>query len=244
LIAIPYSYRNPREVVDTNVLGTLNVLEAARHLHPQRLVHVSTSEVYGSAQYVPITEQHALQGQSPYSASKIAADKLVESYARAFDVPALTIRPFNNYGPRQSLRAVIPTIVGQVLFRDRVLLGSTEPTRDFLYVTDTATAMVAAAGAAHIGWTEINLGTGVEVSIGVLAQRIMTIADRHVPVVADDQRMRPVASEVDRLSASVERAAQLLGWSPTVSLDDGLERVIAWARQHPDLYDRAAEYRV
>jgi len=241
LIAIPYSYIHPREVIETNVLGTLNVLEAARVVRPGRVVHVSSSEVYGTARSVPITEAHPLQGQSPYSASKIGADKIAESYARAFDVPVLTVRPFNTFGPRQSARAVIPTIVSQVLYRDRVRLGATRPTRDFTYVTDTARGMILAAEAGDLGWAEINLGTGAEISIGDLAHRIMTLVGKMVSVVEEPVRLRPGNSEVERLWASNDLAGKALGWAPTVSLDDGLLRVIEWVRSHPELY-RPDEY--
>jgi NAD dependent epimerase/dehydratase len=237
LIAIPYSYVHPREVIETNVLGTLNVMEAARITAPTRVVHISTSEVYGTARFVPITEEHPLQGQSPYSASKIGADKVAESFARSFDVPVVTVRPFNTFGPRQSARAVIPTIVMQALYRDSVRLGSTSPTRDFTFVTDTAAGMIAAADAAG-DWVEVNLGTGFEISITALAQRIVSLVGRAIPVIANESvRLRPPRSEVDRLLADNRRARDLFDWTPEVSLDEGLDRVIHWIRDHPELYD-------
>jgi NAD dependent epimerase/dehydratase len=241
LIAIPYSYLHPREVVETNVLGTLNVLEAARALRPDRVIHVSTSEVYGTARFVPISENHPLQGQSPYSASKIGADKIAESYARAFDVPVVTVRPFNTFGPRQSARAIIPTIVCQALYRDELRLGALEPTRDFTYVTDTAAGMILAAEQPDLPWMEVNLGSGTEITIGDLARRIMKLIGRELGIAEEAVRLRPTRSEVERLLADNARAFQTLGWTPTVTLDDGLRRVIDWVRGHPDHY-RPDEY--
>jgi dTDP-glucose 4,6-dehydratase len=236
LIAIPYSYQHPGHVVRTNLIGTLNVLDAARRTRPARLVHVSTSEVYGTARSVPISEEHPLQGQSPYSASKIGADKLVESYARSFELPVVTVRPFNTYGPRQSTRAVIPTIISQVLYADQIRLGATTPTRDFTYVTDTARGMLAAAEAELPEWTEINLGSGQEISVGDLATRIMSLVGRARPIITEDVRLRPQASEVERLCSDNSKARELLGWRPTVSLDDGLVRMIDWVKEHPADY--------
>ena len=242
LIAIPYSYVNPREVVDVNVMGTLNVLEACRRVSPRRLVHTSTSEVYGTARYVPIDEMHPLQGQSPYSGSKIGADRMVESFARAFDVPAITIRPFNTFGPRQSARAVIPTIVSQALTQDRLRLGSGTPTRDFTFVKDTVRGMML-AGESSLGWTEINLGSGKETSVSDLAARILKLVGRDLPTEQESRRLRPAKSEVDRLCANAAKAAELLGWLPQTSLDDGLRLVIDWVREHPGLY-RPTAYQV
>ena len=236
LIAIPYSYQHPGHVVRTNVIGTLNVLDAARRSRPTRLVHVSTSEVYGSARSVPISEDHPLQGQSPYSASKIGADKLAESYARSFELPVVTVRPFNTYGPRQSTRAVIPTIISQALYADQIRLGATTPTRDFTYVTDTARGMFAAAEAELPEWTEINLGSGHEISVGDLATRVMSLVGRALPIVTEAVRLRPQASEVERLCSDNSRASELLGWRPTVSLGDGLARMIEWVEEHPAEY--------
>jgi NAD dependent epimerase/dehydratase len=236
LIAIPYSYLHPREVVETNVLGTLNVLMAARDLGTARVVHTSSSEVYGTARYVPIDEAHPLQGQSPYSASKIGADKLAESFSRSFGVPVATIRPFNTYGPRQSARAVIPTIIAQALASDRVRLGALDPVRDFTFVEDTVD------GFQRMGWQEgilgqeINVGSGDCISIGDLAARILTLVGRDLPVVCESQRMRPQNSEVMRLHADGDRARRLLGWEPQVPLEEGLRRTIAWVSGHLDRY--------
>jgi NAD dependent epimerase/dehydratase len=241
LIAIPYSYIHPREVVETNVLGTLNVLEAARALHPDRVIHVSTSEVYGTARSVPISEEHPLQGQSPYSASKIGADKIAESYARAFAVPVVTVRPFNTFGPRQSARAIIPTIVCQALYRDKLRLGAVGPTRDFTYVTDTAAGMLLAAETPDLSWMEVNLGSGTEISVGDLARRIMRLVGKELEIEEEAVRLRPRGSEVERLLADSSLARQALGWGPTVTLDDGLRMVIDWVRTHPELY-RPDEY--
>ena len=237
LIAIPYSYVHPREVVETNVLGTLNVLEAARRTRPARVVHISTSEVYGTAQRVPIDESHPMQGQSPYSASKIGADRVAESYRRSFEVPVVTVRPFNTYGPRQSARAVIPTIVSQLLTRDRLHLGSLSPVRDFTFVTDTARGMALAATAADVEGLEINLGSGSEISIGKLAERLMAITGRSLPIDTDDQRVRPDGSEVERLRADAGLAGERLGWTPEVDLDEGLRQVVDWVGSHPELFD-------
>lgn len=243
LIAIPYSYVHPREVVDTNVSGTLNVLEAARRTKPRRVVHTSTSEVYGTARTVPISETHPLQGQSPYSASKIAADKIAESYFRAFGVPVLTIRPFNTFGPRQSARAIIPTIITQALTFEKIKLGALSPTRDFTFVTDTVAGFLAAATGEGVLGEEINLGSEKEISVGDLAERIMGIVGRKVEIVCDNERLRPVRSEVERLHADIRRAKALLGWSPRVSLTDGLRRTVDWIREHINMY-RVGKYEV
>ncbi len=236
LIAIPYSYVHPREVVETNVLGTLNVLEAARRTEPARVVHVSTSEVYGTAQRVPIDEDHPKRGQSPYSASKIGADSVAESYHRAFGVPVVTVRPFNTYGPRQSARAVIPTIVSQLLAGDRIKLGSLEPRRDFTFVTDTARGMMLAARAEGVEGLEINLGNGQEITIGELTEHLMAIVGHRLPIETDDERVRPGASEVGRLLADASLARDSLGWAPEVTLEEGLRQVVAWIADHPDLF--------
>lgn len=231
LIAIPYSYRAPRSYLETNAGGTLNVLEAARTLGTPRIVHTSTSEVYGTARAVPIDEQHPLQGQSPYSASKIAADKLAESYHLSFGVPVVTLRPFNTFGPRQSARAVIPTIVSQLAAGEgEVSLGLLTPTRDFTFVKDTAQAFVAAGTAASevvVGRT-FNAGTGREVSIGDLAQMIAALMDRPGRVVAVAERLRPEESEVMRLVCDASRLKEATGWHPAHALEDGLSETIAW----------------
>lgn len=236
LIAIPYSYLHPREVVDTNVMGTLNVLMAARDLGIRRVVHTSTSEVYGTAQYVPIDESHPLQGQSPYSASKIGADKLAESFYRSFNVPVVTVRPFNTYGPRQSARAVIPTIITQALTRDEVHLGSLEPSRDFTFVLDTVDGFIRSAQAEAVLGEEINLGNDATITIGALCERIFKLINKSPRIVSESQRVRPEKSEVLRLHASYERAHTLLGWEPQISLDDGLQSTVGWISSHLDLY--------
>jgi dTDP-glucose 4,6-dehydratase len=245
LIAIPYSYKNPVHVIQTNILGTTHILEACRIHRTPRMIHTSTSEVYGTAQRIPIDEQHPLQGQSPYSASKIGADKIVESYVRSFNVPALTIRPFNTYGARQSARAVIPTIIMQALTTSQIKLGDTRPTRDFTYVTDTARAFMVAA--AHpdpsiIGGT-YNLGVGFEVSIGELAQQIAGLIGTSIEITEDKARLRPVGSEVLRLHADNRLVGEKIGWRPEVSFSEGLTRTIEWIRTHLEDY-RPNEYAV
>ncbi len=236
LIGIPYSYVNPYDVVQTNVMGTLNVLTAARQLGLERVIHTSTSEVYGSARYVPIDEAHPLQGQSPYSASKIGADKLAESFHLAFGLPVTTVRPFNTYGPRQSTRAVIPTIIVQALTQDMIKLGSLDTTRDFTYVTDTARGFIAAAETeATIGET-FNLGVGKEISVGDLANLIIKIVGRDVRIETESARMRPSGSEVNRLLSNNSKGRQLTGWAPQYDFQRGLTDTIAWISQHLDLY--------
>jgi nucleoside-diphosphate-sugar epimerase len=241
LIGIPYSYVAPQTYVETNITGTLNVLEAVRSNPGTRLVHTSTSETYGTARYTPIDEEHPLQGQSPYSASKIGADKMVESYACSFELPATTLRPFNTYGPRQSLRAVIPTITAQALAGDLVRLGSLSPVRDFTYVTDTARAFLAVAESeATIGGT-FNAGNGKGIAIGDLAELILEILDSSARLETDETRIRPEASEVFTLLADTAAIAEATGWRPEVSLRDGLAQTIAFlrdrlARLKPGLY--------
>jgi dTDP-glucose 4,6-dehydratase len=236
LIAIPYSYRAPESFVRTNVEGTLHVLQAARRAGVGRIVHTSTSEVYGTARYVPIDEAHPLQGQSPYSASKIGADKLAEAFHASFGLPVTTVRPFNTYGPRQSSRAVIPTIVTQALAGRPIRLGHLHPTRDMNFVSDQVEGFLRAAESpAAIGRT-IQLGSGREVSIGGLVELVGSALGRRLEVVRDAQRERPAASEVDRLLADGSVARTLLGWTPTVSLEEGLGRTIEWIRGHADRY--------
>jgi dTDP-glucose 4,6-dehydratase len=236
LIPIPYSYRHPREFVTANVEGTLNVLEAARRGERARIVHTSTSEVYGTAQTVPIDEEHRLHPQSPYAASKVAADQLALSFQRSFGTPVVVVRPFNTYGPRQSARAVIPTIVTQAISREVVELGATSPTRDFLYVEDTALGMVRCAEAEGVEGEVINLGTGTEVSIAEIAERVMRLLGHDVPVELDKNRLRPQDSEVERLVADTTKAKDLLGWEPSVELDEGLQRTIDWLTRSVDAY--------
>lgn len=226
MIGIPYSYLASDSYVDTNLRGTLNILQAARELGVSRTVITSTSEVYGTARYTPIDEAHPLQAQSPYSASKIAADKLGESYYLSFDLPVVTVRPFNTYGPRQSSRAVIPTIVSQLLAgADTLHLGSVDPVRDLLYVDDTTRGFLRAGVVEQAIGQVINLGTGQGISIADLARVIMGIVGREVPIVHDAERVRPEASEVRVLVAKYELARQILGWEPQVTLAEGLRKV-------------------
>jgi NAD dependent epimerase/dehydratase len=236
LIAIPYSYEAPRSYVRTNIEGTLNVLEAARRYDVKRVVHTSTSEVYGTALRVPIDEDHPLQGQSPYSASKIGADKLAESYYRSFATPVMTLRPFNTFGPGQSARAFIPTIISQALERDEVRLGSLTPERDMTFVSDTVAGFMAAAATPGIEGMTLNLGTGKTHSVGWFAERILRLMEVDRPLVQANERMRPAASEVMKLVSDNTRARDTMGWSPAVSLDDGLRRTIEFIRKHPLSY--------
>ena len=236
LIAIPYSYVAPRSYLRANVEGTLNVLEAARHLGVARVLHTSTSEVYGTARYAPIDEAHPLQGQSPYSASKIGADKLAESYHASFDLPVVTVRPFNTFGPRQSARAFIPTIVSQALMRDEIHLGALDPLRDMTFVSDTVAGFLAAATAEGVAGETINLGTGETHSIGTFAGRIQAIMGTDKPIVQDPDRIRPARSEVGHLVSDNAKAKRLLGWSPRVPLDEGLARAIDFVRENIGLY--------
>lgn len=241
LIAIPYSYLAPASYVSTNVGGTLNVLQVARDLGVERIVHTSTSEVYGAARYVPIDEAHPLQGQSPYSASKIGADKLAEAFHLSFDLPVVTARPFNTFGPRQSARAVIPTIITQCLTGKTVRLGNLHPTRDLNYVADIVEGYLLAASVSAVVGRTINLGSGREISIGELAQLIARLIGRPMTIESDEQRVRPEKSEVERLLADNALARTLLGWVPVVTLKEGLEHTIEWMRQHlgryrPDVY--------
>ncbi|GAA4013666.1 NAD-dependent 4,6-dehydratase LegB [Deinococcus rubellus] len=231
LIAIPYSYQAPHSYVQTNVIGTLNVLEAARELGTPRLIHTSTSEVYGTARQVPIHESHPLQAQSPYAASKVGADKLVESYVLSFGLPAVTLRPFNTYGPRQSARAVIPTIISQIAAKQPIIkIGSLAPTRDFNYVADTAASFMAVgrAEASQVLGRTLNTGTGVEISVGALIQAVADIMNRRVEIEEDAQRLRPDASEVMRLVSDSSALRQLTGWEPQYQLRAGLEQTSQW----------------
>jgi NAD dependent epimerase/dehydratase len=241
LIAIPYSYHAPLSFVQTNVEGTLNVLQAAIQAQVERVIHTSTSEVYGTAISVPISEAHPLQGQSPYSASKIGADKMAEAFHLSFGVPVTTVRPFNTYGPRQSARAVIPTIITQAMAGDSIRLGNLVPTRDLNYVADTVEGFVRAAEVDEAVGQVINLGTGFEISIGDLAQTILKMLGVKVPIIADTERVRPERSEVDRLCADATRAREILGWQPRHTLEEGLDETIKWLkdnheRYRPDVY--------
>lgn len=233
LIGIPFSYRSPEMYIDTNVKGTLNVVQAARELGVERVVHTSTSEVYGTARFVPITEEHPLQGQSPYSASKIGADQIAMSFHASFETPVVILRPFNTYGPRQSARAVIPTIITQICAGARVIkLGATHPTRDFSYVADTVAGFLAALASDCAVGQVINLGSNFEVSIGETARVIAEVMSADITIECDDQRMRPRKSEVDRLWASNDKALELLGWRPERGGLDGFRRglreTVAW----------------
>lgn len=243
LIAIPYSYHAPGSYVRTNVEGTLNVVQAARELGTERVLHTSTSEVYGTAQYVPIDEEHPLQGQSPYSASKIGADKIAESFHLSFDVPVVTIRPFNTFGPRQSARAVIPTIISQCLAGQNIRLGNLTPTRDMNFVANTVDGYLAGAESQQAIGRAINLGSGQEISIGDLANLIIDLTGASSIVETDPQRLRPENSEVDRLLAANDLAKELLDWSPRFSLRTGLEQTIAWLEKNMALY-RPEEYTI
>ncbi len=240
-IAIPYSYVNPRDFVEVNVLGTLNVAEAARRHGVTRVVHTSTSEVYGSAQTVPMTEAHPLEPQSPYAASKLAADKLIDSYHRSFDLPACVVRPFNTYGPRQSARAIIPTIISQALAGSPLRLGSLTPRRDLTFVADTAAGFVAAATAEDAVGRTIQLGANHDVSVGDLVRLVGEVLGRELSVETDPRRVRPEASEVVRLISGPFLAEKVLGWRAEVPLSEGLAQTIAWMERNAERY-RASDY--
>jgi NAD dependent epimerase/dehydratase len=231
LVGIPYSYQAPRDVVETNTLGTLNVLLAARETGVSRVVHTSTSEVYGTAQRVPMDETHPLNAQSPYAASKIGADQLALSFHRSFGLPVSIVRPFNTYGPRQSPRAVIAAIAAQALAGDTIRLGSTTPTRDFTFVTDTAAGFMAVAAAPAAVGGVFNLGTGREASVGEVVWLIGAALGRELTVETDAQRVRPEASEVDRLLADPALVRAVTGWQAEVPLETGIARVVAWMRE-------------
>ncbi len=239
LIAIPYSYYSPDSYVDTNVKGTLNLLQAARD-EGTRFVHTSTSEVYGTAQFVPITEKHPLQGQSPYSASKIAADQLAYSFLSSFDVPVTIIRPFNTYGPRQSARAVIPTIISQLLNgKENISLGSLKPTRDFNFVSDTVEGFLSVIDCEEAIGEVINIGSSFEISIGETANLIAKIMNKNISIKEDEQRFRPSASEVERLYSSNEKAKKILGWRPKYGglngFKRGIEKTVDWFSEPSNL---------
>ena len=244
LISIPYSYHSPDTYVETNVKGTLNVLQAARDLGTEKVVHTSTSEVYGSAQYVPIDEDHPLQGQSPYSASKIGADQMALSFYRSFDTPAAVIRPFNTYGPRQSRRAIIPTVITQIANGRRTLeLGNLHPTRDFTFVKDTARGFMAVADADDSVGEVVNVGSGFEISIGDLVDLIAETMGVDVDITTDEARMRPEKSEVDRLYADVSKADGLLGWTPSHGGRDGFARGLKKTAEWFSDYDNLQHYK-
>ena len=237
LIAIPFSYHSPDSYVDTNIKGTLNVLQAARDLDMERVLVTSTSEVYGTAQYVPIDEKHPYQGQSPYSATKIGADRLAESFYRSFDLPVTIVRPFNTFGHRQSARAVIPTIIMQLLSgREEISLGSLTPTRDFNYVKDTVNGFYEIAVSGQTVGEEINIATQREISIGDLAHELIRQISPGARIVCDEQRTRPEKSEVNRLLGCNEKIMRLTDWKPRYSFEEGLAETIAWIRGHMDTY--------
>ena len=237
LIAIPFSYHSPDSYVDTNIKGTLNVLNAARQVGTKRLLVTSTSEVYGTAQYVPIDEKHPFQGQSPYSATKIGADRLAESFYRSFDLPVTIVRPFNTYGPRQSGRAVIPTIITQLLNgQTEIKLGSLTPTRDFNYVKDTAAGFMALADCPAAVGQEVNIATGQEHSIGDLANELIRQINPEAKIVCDEQRLRPEKSEVNRLLGCADKLRAMTGWAPKYTFEQGLAETIEFLRTHMDSY--------
>lgn len=237
LIAIPFSYHSPDTYVDTNIKGTLNVLQAARDLETSRLLITSTSEVYGTAQYVPIDEDHPYQGQSPYSATKIGADRLAESFYRSFDLPLTIVRPFNTFGPRQSARAVIPTIITQLLSgKEEIQLGSLTPTRDFNYVKDTANGFFEIARSKQTIGEEINIATQQEISIGQLAEELIKQINPNGKIVSDEQRLRPEKSEVNRLLGSNEKIKKITKWRPNYSFEDGLAETIEFFKENLGKY--------
>ena len=237
LIAIPFSYHSPDSYVDTNIKGTLNVLQAARDLGTEKIMVTSTSEVYGTAQYVPIDEKHPFQGQSPYSATKIGADRLAESYCRSFNLPVAIVRPFNTFGPRQSARAVIPTIITQLLAgKEEIKLGSLTPTRDFNYVKDTAAGFIAIAESDKTIGQVINIATQREISIGDLANEIIAQINPDAKIVCDEQRLRPEKSEVNRLLGANAKIKELTDWMQQYAFEQGIAETIAWIRQNMDAY--------
>jgi len=232
LVGIPYSYIHPQDCVQTNIFGTFNVLTASKECNIEKVIHTSTSEVYGTAQYVPIDEKHPLQGQSPYSASKIGADKIAQSFHLSYDLPIAIIRPFNTYGPRQSARAIIPTLITQALTKKEIMLGSTSPTRDLTFVNDTVDAFIKIAESPNSIGEVINIGSNFEISINDLAQKIINLINTDIKILIDEKRIRPKKSEVGRLWADNSKAKKLLGWKPNISLDDGLKRTIEWFSDH------------
>ena len=237
LIAIPFSYHSPDSYVDTNIKGTLNVLQAARELETERIMVTSTSEVYGTAQYVPIDEKHPYQGQSPYSATKIGADRLAESFYRSFQLPVSIVRPFNTFGPRQSARAVIPTIISQLLAgKEEIKLGSLTPTRDFNYVKDTTAGFIAIAESDRTIGEEINIATQQEISIGDLASEIISQINPNARIICDEQRLRPEKSEVNRLLGSNAKIRELTDWKQQYTFEKGIAETIAWIRENINTY--------
>lgn len=237
LIAIPFSFHSPDSYVDTNIKGTLNVLQAARDYDTSKVLITSTSEVYGTAQYVPIDEKHPYQGQSPYSATKIGADRLAESFYRSFETPISIVRPFNTYGPRQSARAVIPTIISQLLAgKKEIKLGALSPTRDFNYVKDTVAGFISIAESDRTIGEEINIATQNEISIGELASEIISQINPDARIICEEERLRPEKSEVNRLLGSNEKIKRLTGWRPQYSLKEGLQKTIDWVKENNAIY--------
>ncbi len=236
LVGIPYSYHSAQSYMRTNVEGTLNVLQVSLEAGIQRFIHTSTSEVYGTARQVPIREDHPLQSQSPYSASKIGADKMAESFHRSFGLPVVTLRPFNTYGPRQSTRAIIPTIIVQALTQPAIRLGNLEPTRDLNYVEDTVDGFVRAGECPNAVGCVVNLGSGEEISIGDLARLVVNLVGKDLSILRDECRLRPENSEVKRLCADNHQARELLDWRPRWTLDRGLVECIEWTKEHLERY--------
>lgn len=237
LIGIPYSYVSPIAYIKTNVEGTYNILQAAREAGAVKVIHTSTSEIYGTAQYVPIDEKHPVNPQSPYAASKASADFLALSYYRSFGLPVTLVRPFNTYGPRQSARAIVPTIIGQILDgKEKISLGNLSPTRDLTFVDDTVSGFIAAAATDKTVGEIINLGSGTEISIGNLAEKIALIMDRGVEIEEDPKRIRPTKSEVERLLSDPRKMHSLTGWQAKTELEEGLKKTIQWISKHKGLY--------
>lgn len=237
LIAIPFSYHSPDSYVDTNIKGTLNILQAAKKLETSRILVTSTSEVYGTAQYVPIDEKHPFQGQSPYSATKIGADRLAESFYRSFDMPISIVRPFNTYGPRQSARAVIPTIITQLLAgKEEIKLGSLTPTRDFNYVKDTANGFIEISKSGKTIGEEINIATQQEISIGDLANEIINQINPNARIICEEERLRPEKSEVNRLLGSNAKIKELTNWTPNYTFKEGIQETIEWIKKNMDSF--------
>ncbi|MFC1570461.1 NAD-dependent 4,6-dehydratase LegB [Candidatus Omnitrophota bacterium] len=242
LIGIPFSYHSPDSYIDTNIKGTLNVLQAARDLGTSKVLVTSTSEVYGTAQYAPIDENHPFQGQSPYSATKIGADRIAESFYRAFGVPVTIVRPFNTYGPRQSARAIIPTIMTQALSgKKEIELGSVEPTRDLVFVKDVVRAFIAIAETDNTDGEEINIATQSEISIGDLAKKIIDMASPGISIARKEDRVRPDKSEVNRLLGSNEKLKGLTGWTPEYTIDEGLKETLKWFKDENNLKQYKAD---
>lgn len=236
LIAIPYSYASPSSYIKTNVEGTLNLLQTGLECSVEKIIHTSTSEVYGTAQYIPIDEKHPLQGQSPYSASKIGADMVAESFYRSFNLPVTTVRPFNTYGPRQSARAIIPTLILQMLKDTTIRVGSLHPIRDFTYVGDTVDGFIKAAEADGINGEVINIGSNQGISIGDLTDTLAQIVGKEITIECEEERVRPAHSEVNRLLCNNQRAKELMQWQPTVKLKEGLAKTVRWFEENQQAY--------